>query len=207
MYGGDFGGIRISVEREMFQEYLVSDLDFGGLKSQGSIRIKIPPQSLTHPDFSIVPIFEYDNDLFYRRIEYVDDVFQYTKDAIQITNIKDGRGDMNMDMKPFGSYKNKRWEFQNETRFVLYVLPCNPMLEGANPEVSSIVTQSLLGNKSLPFTYYDMQLKDEILDTIEITLSPSASEAERIITQALIDQYAPKAQINNSALGKVVRLK
>ncbi|GAK37530.1 hypothetical protein [Bacteroides graminisolvens] len=207
MYGGDFGGIRISVEKEMFQEYFVSNLDFGGLKSQGFLITKIPPQSLTHPDFWVFPMLDYNNDLFYRHVEYVDDVFQYTKDCIQITNIKDGRGDMNMQMKPFGSYKNKRWGFQNETRFVLYVLPCNPMLEGVNPEVSSIVMQSLLGNKSLPFTYYDMQLKDEVLEKIEITLSPSASEAEKIITQALIDKYAPKAQIKDSALGKVVRLK
>jgi len=207
MYGGDFGGIRISVEKEMFQEYFVSNLDFGGLKSQGFLITKIPPQSLTHPDFWVFPMLDYNNDLFYRHVEYVDDVFQYTKDCIQITNIKDGRGDMNMQMKPFGSYKNKRWEFQNETRFVLYVLPCNPMLKGANPEVSSIVMQSLLGNKSLPFTYYDMQLKDEVLEKIEITLSPSASKAEKIITQALIDKYAPKAQIKDSDLGKVVRLK
>lgn len=207
MYGGDFGGIRISVEREMFQEYFVSDLDFGGLKSQGSIITKIPPQNLIHPDFWVLPILEYNNDLFYRHIKYVDDVFQFTKDAIQRSSTKDGREDMNMQMKPFGYYKNKRWEFQNETRFVLYILPCNPMLESANPEVSSIVMQSLLENKPLPFTYYDMQLKDEVLDKIEITLSPSASEAENIIVRALIDKYAPNAQIDNSTLGKVVRLK
>lgn len=207
MYGGDFGGIRISLEQEMFQEYFVSDLDFGGQKSQGFIITKIPKKDFSNPDFWILPIVEYSNDLFYRHIIYVDDVFQYTKDAIQITNLKDGRGDMNMQMKPFGYYKNKRWEFQDETRFVLYMLPCNPMLNGSNPEISSIVMQSLLENKSLPFTHYDMQLKDEALDKIEITLSPSASEAEKIIVHALIDKYAPKAQINDSSLGKVVRLK
>ncbi len=57
---------------------------------------------MAHPNFWVIPIMEYNNDLFYRRIKYVDNVFQYTKDAIQITNIKDGRGDMNMQMKPFG---------------------------------------------------------------------------------------------------------
>lgn len=207
MYGGDFGGIRISIEREMFQEYFVTNLDLGGLKTQGSIITKIPAQHLTHPDFWVIPIFDYDNDFFYRHVEYVDDVFQYTKDCIQITNVKDDRGDMNMQMKPFGSYKNKRWKFQDESRFVLYVLPCNPMLEGANPEVSSIVTQSLLGNKSLPFTYYDMSLNKDALDKIEITLSPSASEAEKIIIQALVEKFAPNAQVNNSTLGTVVRLK
>jgi hypothetical protein len=207
MYGGDYGGIRISLEQEMFQEYLVSNPDFGGQKWQGSIRTKIPLENMSHPDFWILPIQEYNNDLFYRHIIYVPDVFQYTKDAIQITNIKDGRGDVKMEMKPFGYYKNKRWEFQDEVRFVLYILPCNPMLEATNPEVGSIVMQSLLANKLLPFTYYDMQLKDEVLNTIEITLSPSASEAEKLIVRALVDKYAPNAQINDSTLGKVVRLK
>ena len=207
MYGGDFGGIRISMEREMFQEYIISNLDFGGLKPQGFIITKIPPEDLAHSDFWILPVLDYDNDLFYRRIKYVDDVFQYTKDAIQLTNIKDGHGNMNMQMKLFGYYKNKRWEFQNETRFVLYILPFNPMLEGANPDISSIVMHCLLGNKPLPFTYYDMKLKDEVLDKMEITLSPSASDAERIIVRALIDKYAPNAQIHNSAFGEVVRLK
>ena len=178
----------------MFQEYIISNLDFGGLKPQGFIITKIPPEDLAHSDFWILPVLDYDNDLFYRRIKYVDDVFQYTKDAIQLTNIKDGHGNMNMQMKLFGYYKNKRWEFQNETRFVLYILPFNPMLEGANPDI-------------LPFTYYDMKLKDEVLDKMEITLSPSASDAERIIVRALIDKYAPNAQIHNSALGEVVRLK
>ena len=68
MYGGDFGGIRISVEKEMFQEYFVSNLDFGGLKSQGFLITKIPPQSLTHPDFWVFPMLDYNNDLFYRHV-------------------------------------------------------------------------------------------------------------------------------------------
>lgn len=87
MYGGDFGGVRISVEQEMFQEYVVSDLDFGGQKSKGFIITKIPAKDLPHPDFWILSIADYENDLFYRHIEYVDDVFRYTKDAIQINNI------------------------------------------------------------------------------------------------------------------------
>ena len=207
MYGGDFGSVRISIEQEMFKEYIISDLDFGNLKSQGFIITKIPAQDITHPDFWFFPILNYDNDLFYRHVKYVDDVYQYTKEAIQITNIKDNRGDMNMQMKPFGYYKHKRWAFQNETRFVLYALPCNPMLEGANPEVSSLLMQSLLGNKSLPFTYYDMRLKDEVLDNIEITLSPSATKAQRIIIQALIDKYVPKAKVIESSLGNLIRLK
>ena len=39
IYSGEFGGVRISVEQEMFQEYVISDLDFGGQRSQGSIAL------------------------------------------------------------------------------------------------------------------------------------------------------------------------
>lgn len=207
MYGGDSGGVRISVEQEMFQEYIVSDLDFGAPQANGYMSTKVHPQGLTHPGFWVQPFLDYDNDLFYRRIQYVDDVFQYTKDAIQIEN-QGNRQDLVISMKPFGYYKNKRWEFQNETRFVLYVFPCNPMLiGGANPEVSKIVTRSFLNNKPLSFTYYDMNLKDDAVDGIEVTLSPSATEAQKVIVQALIDQYAPKVKMHNSSLGALVRLK
>lgn len=112
-----------------------------------------------------------------------------------------------MQMNPFGYYKNKRWEIQDEVRFVLYSLPMNPMLDGGNPDISSIIMQSLLGNKPLPFHYYDMSLKDDIFHNLEITLSPSATEAQKLIVQALIDKYAPDAKLKESALGKVVRLK
>lgn len=65
MYGGYFGGVRISIEQEMFKEYIISDLDFGSLKSQGFIITKIPAQQdITHPDFRFFPILNYDNDLF-----------------------------------------------------------------------------------------------------------------------------------------------
>jgi len=206
MYSGDFGGVRISMELNMYQEYSVSDL--GGLKSQGNIKIKIDPKDMKSPDFFILPMLDYNNDLFYRSVKYVDDVFQYTKDAIQITNFKDNRGDYIMDIKSFGYYKNKRWEFQEETRFVLYVFPFNPLIEVANPEISTIASQNFFNNKPLSFSHYDMHLKDDAIRNIEITLSPSATDAQRNnSTNLLLIKYAPQANINDSTLGKLVRLK
>lgn len=207
MYGGDNGGVRISLEREMFREYLISNIGIRNMQSPGTVKSKIPPQDMLNPSFFFIPIQNYDNDLFFRQIKYVDDISVFTKDAIQLTNVKGDRGDMHVETKLFGYYKNKRWEFQDEVRFVLYSLPVNPMLEGENPEISSLVIQSLLGNKSLPFHYYDMSLKDDAFNNLQITLSPSATEAQKLIVQALIDKYAPSAKLEESTLGKVVRLK
>ena len=112
-----------------------------------------------------------------------------------------------MEMKPFGSYKHKRWAFQKESRFVLYALPCNPLLNSANPNLSTIVINSLLQNKVLPFTHYDLRLKDDIIDNMTITLSPSVTNSQRIIVYALRDKYVPNAAIEESSLGSLVRLK
>ena len=55
--------------------------------------------------------------------------------------------------------------------------------------------------------YYDMKLKDDAFENLEITLSPSATESQETIVRALVDKYAHKAKIKESSLGKVVRLK
>lgn len=207
MYGGDKGGVRIGLEQRMFKEYPVSNIELGFGEAQGYMMSKIPPQDMTNPHFFIMPFMNYDNDLFYRHVRYVNDVFSYTKDAIKLTNIKGDRGNLEVDMKPFGYYKHTRWDFQNESRFVLYVFPYNPLVEGANPEISTIVTQSYLNNIALPFDDYYMHLNDVVFEDMEITLSPSATDAQRIIVECLKEKYAPQAHIKESGLGKLVRLK
>lgn len=206
MYGGDFCGLRISMDREMFQEYDVSGSDLRIPGGAGSIYTKIPPSDMNNPNFFIIPSHDYNNDLFYRKIKYVNDVHEYTKGAIKLDNVIDNHGDMQLEMKPFGYYKNIRWEFQKESRFVIYVFPVNLFLEGANPDISTIVVQSLLNNKPLPFNYYDMNLKEETMDTMVVTLSPSATEAQKILVQSLIDKYRSTAKVIDSSLGKLVRL-
>lgn len=210
MYGGDKGGIRISLEHDMFQEYPIENQDYHGGKNFGYTYpySKIPTKDMFQQEFSFIPIHEYDNDFFFRDVRYVDEVFQYTKDKIRISKLHDNnRGDVNMDMKPFGYYKHKRWSFQRESRFVLYALPCNPWLESDNPNLTTIITNTLLQNKPLPFTYYDLYLRKEVFDGMIITLSPSITEAQKIIVTTLRDQYAPMAKIEESSLGELVRLK
>ena len=207
MYGGDKGGVRIGLEQQMFKEYLIDNRSLNKHNVAGSIVSMIPPRDMLSPDYFFMPFTNYDNDMFYRRINYVDDVAKYTKDAITLSNIDGDRGNMTLSTKPFGYYKHKRWAFQNESRFVLYVLPINPLLEGGNPEVSTLVMRSLLDNKQLPFEDYYMYLKDEVINNIEITLSPSATDAQRILVDSLVAKYAPHATIRESGLGRLVRLK
>lgn len=207
MYGGDNGGVRIALEKEMFQEYLVNDLMVDNMKTEGSMWAKIPRQEFMNPEYFVMPIWDYNGNYFYRRVEYVDDVSVYTKNAACYDNIHDNRGCFSIKTRDFGTYKNKRWAFQNETRFVLNIFPENPLLLCHHPELSSIVASALRNNKELPFTYYDLHIKPEVINNIEIMLSPSADEADRLIVEALVEKYVPSATVIPSALGKVVRLK
>lgn len=207
MYGGDKGGVRIGLDQKMFKEYFVSNLELGWVQSHGYIISKIPPQDMINPNYFILPIMDYDNDMFYRHVKYVDDVYLYTKDAIKITNVEGNKRNLEMEMKPFGYYKHKRWSFQNESRFVLYVFPHNPLIDGEKPNISTIVAQCYLNNVPLPFDDYYLHLNDEVFEDMEITLCPSATDAQRIIVDCLKEKYAPNACVKESSLGKLVRLK
>ena len=90
---------------------------------------------------------------------------------------------------------------------MLYVFPYNPLLEGANPNISTVIMQSYLNNKQLPFEDYYMHLNEDAFKNMEITLSPSATDAQRIIVKSLVEKFAPDANVKESRLGKLIRLK
>ncbi|HBJ05166.1 MAG TPA: hypothetical protein DDY97_11265, partial [Prevotella sp.] len=144
------------------------------------------------------------SDFFYRDIEYVDDVQEKTSDLFKDT----GNG-VNIDFGKVGRYKNMRWAFQKESRFVLNVFPFNPLHvpEEMMDYVGNITANCYKGNKQLPFDYYDMKLQDAVVDNIEITLSPSMSESKRIIVEALCKQFTKNGIVKESNLSGLVNLK
>lgn len=206
MYAGVANGIRICLDEDMFQVYHIHDLNLNnGLHSEGSIMSLIPQKDIEANDYMIMPVYKNNkSDFFYRDIEYVDDVQDKTSDIFQDT----GNG-VNIDFGKVGRYKNMRWAFQKESRFVLNVFPFNPLhipTEMMNL-VGNITSNCYKGNKQLPFDYYDMKLQDAVVDNIEITLSPSMSESKRIIVEALCKQFTKNGIVKESNLSGLVNLK
>lgn len=197
-------GVRIGLEKDMFKKYQIVNPKWGGRQWQGSMILPLPPEAFDAKDHFVLPILTQEDDFFYRKIQYVDDVASKTKDAVIITPDENGKADAKISVGEIGRYKHKRWAFQNETRFVLTILPFNPLL--TNPDdVGSIVINSYIQNKPIPFTRYFMHLDPSALFNIEITLSPNATEGQRVIVESLIRQYAPSAVIKDSALGPLVK--
>lgn len=206
MYGGDKFGVRIGLEKDMFKKYFVKDPKWGGQQWHGSMLLSLPPEEFEKNDYFILPNQLIDTDYFYRKVQYVDDVEERTSNSVIITPNEDGTFRGNIAFGEIGRYKHKRWAFQNETRFALTILPFNPILYQNQDEVGTLALNACLQNKELAFTKYFMNLDERVLDNMEITLSPSSTEGQRTLVNALVKLYAPNAVVKPSALGRLIKI-
>lgn len=106
-----------------------------------------------------------------------------------------------------GTYKNKIWEFQNESRFVINIYPWTNGHFDINASHQGVSPIDLKTNPELPIQDYDLLLKDDAFDKLEITMSPDFSYANEIILHSLVKEYAPKALIKESELKGMVVFK
>ena len=216
MYTKDKWGVRLSFVKEGLFKTYTDDENFlhNGLVSTSfgaPIRFLFPTdvrwkQTKYMPPF-ITP--DYDRCNFYRKIEYVEDVKKYADDSVQITPQPDGKVSISMRTDKVGSYKNIRWAFQEESRFVLNFMPGNPIAafntSSFDTEQSRLISD-MMQNKDLGFSYYDMHLSDEAFDSLVITLSPLCDTSQCAIVEALRDKYASQAKVVESNLkGKLAK--
>lgn len=216
LYSGDKGGVRIGLERDMFQKFFIDDIIVGGRQIFGSGVSIVPREEiLDNDDYWIPPIFESDEIPFYRQMRYVDDVASELSKVVSINETVTGpfpdgetRKDakLTIDTSILGAVKNKRWEFEEESRFTLFIFPGNPLKYPKGPMVERLYS-NLINDKGVGFTYYDLHLNPTILGSMEITMSPSSLPGQRIIVESLCSKYAPNAFIRDSDLRDLVKMK
>lgn len=98
-------------------------------------------------------------------------------------------------------------KFQEESRFVIVILPRNRLISLGSPEIGAWMCHVVKNNIPSPLSYYDMDLKESILNDMEIVLSPSINETQKILVESLCSKYAPNAIIKDSNLKTTVKLK
>ena len=212
MYSGNAHGVRIAMDVDMFEDNVVGGTNVPpDIPHEGFLVGKIPAQDLFRHDYFVLPISmrqqaNGDDTLFYCHVNYVDDVDEMTKDAFQLTMTDATHASSNIAFGEIGKYKNKRWAFQEESRFRLVIFPFNPIR--CNPDlVSSVAVNAFRSNVPVPISEYYLKLKQEALNTIEITLHPNATVSDRVIVEALCAKYAQDAKIKVSELADRVILK
>lgn len=206
MYSSDSHGVRIGLDIDMFENNRVKDLTLpGGEKMEGEISSMLAPKDILNPNFFIFPFSSELTDLFYCHINYVDDVKAKTADAFKIWMTDSTHAAAKIAFGEIGKYKNKRWEFQKETRFRIFAQPYNSIYADVN--IGTYALDAYLTNKPLPFSKYFLSLRKEVLDEIEVTLHPNSTVSDKVIVEALCSKYANKATIAESSLKGKVKLK
>lgn len=209
LYAGDGFGVRLSLDSDMFMKYLICHEEGDSLNIQGAIISRVPKETLLNPNFFVFPpqIISSDEkyDMFFRKVEYVDDVKSYVDKLISHGDNSRGVPETRIEFGKVGKYKHRRWAFQEEVRFVLGIFPGNWLyLRGDNVQMA---IQAILNNQTVDFTSFFLHLSPEVMETMEITLSPSATESHRILVDALCEKYAPKATVRDSGIKNLVKLK
>lgn len=216
MYTKDRWGVRVSFVKEGLFKTYTDDKSFvhNGLVTTNlgaPIKYLFPTEERFQQKNYLPPFLteDYDKCHFYKKIKYVDDVTSYAYNSVQITNMSNNEWKLTIKQDKVGGYKNMRWAFQEESRFVLFFLPGNPTVSFNTPNFikdQSQFMEDIIRNKGLGFSHYDMHLNDESFDHLIITMSPLCDDAQWAIVEALRDKYAPKAMIRRSNLaGKLAK--
>jgi hypothetical protein len=202
-------------------------------KSRDGVRIKMncPPfiEHYTLPSHhggrytpvmpSVLPIelwkSHISKDMICFPIEYTDDPKRlYPK----VQRVNDAIDRIDLVLEDLGRCKNTRWEFQNEWRYIIAILPLSYNL---NMRIKYDINAKLLfqhdydvfrelldkGEADCGFSYMDIGINDEALNDIEITLSPTISENSRNIVESLVHYYVPYVKISESELSGLIKLR
>jgi len=109
------------------------------------------------------------------------------------------------------AYKHKYWEFQQEYRFVLFILPSLPIPErGLSDEayvtqLPNHIIHCMMSRIGPPIDYLDVDINPEVLDHIIVTLGPLCTEGDRLIVEALLRQYTQSGKLQQSKLTGTIR--
>lgn len=149
-------------------------------------------------------IFPNFNDgVFYRKVQYVDDVIKAVEKAVTIDNNQIA----GFNISKWGLYKNKRWSFQNESRFTLAIFPKPKWISIGDSRYATWLNHAISNGISLPFSHFDLELDDSVLQKISMTLCPSMSEGNKTIVRSLCSSYLDNIQPIESSLDGIVNLK
>lgn len=99
--------------------------------------------------------------------------------------------------KYVGYYRKDKWAFQEESRFVLYAVPFSP--------TDAVISHSdfinlIRVNSPNNVHFIDVPLKSDKLKKIEVVLGPNVDEGQTILVKALLQKFAPEAELKVSKL-------
>ena len=198
MYTNGGKGVRIGIEKD-FIDWDKQSIAFSvpsrqrhhkslSKDSSGAFSVTFNPTRIYRP---------LSDEACYRKVDYVSEMeyLEYEKNIGRVSSFLEI--DEEMMRKYVGVFRKDKWAFQEESRFVIYAVPYT----STDPVVSHNDFVNLIRlhmPNNVPFI--DVPIKAEKLRNVEVTLGPNVDEGQGILTKALLNKYAPYAQLGFSSL-------
>lgn len=207
LYGNKGKGVRIELDSDMFVTYSPNNTPNIKCSDTSDERyLIIPLEKVFNANYMLVPISRNinvnDTDIFFRKVKYVNNTANEVKDACILTDKK-----VHVKFNNIGKFKHKRWEFQQEVRFSIIILPNNGYTD--EKLVQYMLYNNIKNNISVPINEYFLQLKDEAISNITIRLGPSCEKSDEAIVESLMKNFVGEKynKIEHSTLKGYVKIK
>ncbi len=206
MYTDKGVGVRIGLDKDMFKMYTIKNGDIiNGIRiyTDAEHQKPISPHRMAQDDYWILPNFN--DEVFFKVVKYVPSVAIAMEEAkaVQRTDIQINQ----LQISKWGLYKSDRWSFQQESRFTLIIFPKSKAISLDNPVLSDWLQDALIKGVTPPLTYFDMELDENALNSMEITLCPNMSEGHKTIVESLCRAFLGDQKPIESSLSGCVKLK
>lgn len=162
-------------------------------------KLVVPPSDIHNDEFTVVNFVK---DSILCQIQYTNDDELLRPTVLNVDDKK-----YNMDLGKVGIYKNTYWDFQKEWRYRLMIIPISvkKMMQDHDSEMGDFQFKTIHGQASLPFSYYDLHIKDECFSDMSIMLAPDISESAKTFVELLVKEYNPHCTIEESTLSNLIQ--
>jgi hypothetical protein len=203
MYSKNMKGVRIGLNNPPFKMKLVNEQSDSPVKIIGEKFLPLTPKECFGENYFVFPYFM-DNDLFYKKIEYLnsDELKTRYNKMITIHRNHNFIEKASIHQRDIARIKHERWRFQEESRFVLMIT--HPI---KNPNDTNEVINKIFNEEPLSFSHFDLEISNENFEKMELVLGPNCSEADNLIVSSLREKYGVKKNIKHSALKDKIRFK
>lgn len=205
MYTSRNSGVRIKLRSSCFREYdidkecmqeLCPNLTIEGPES--SIKTFFPIEDFVEQPFICTP---FQNKQLLIPVTYTSD-----SSLLQPKLIKESQTGLEIEFDKLGKFKNKAWQFQDEWRYRMTVIPLSvkESLNTPPEQLSTNVIQRIISETYAMPEFIDLDIEDKVFNEMEVTISPFMSDGNRIIAYDLMEKYCTSAAIKVSELDNLV---
>lgn len=205
LYTPKMKGVRVGLPQFPFKKYLFKAGQYGltedtatYINQEWVYNSNIGAITLDMPTLLKVEYTD-DEEKIYPTVRNCDDILTL-REVIATGNMCGKNFNVTYSYEDVGKYKRSNWSFQNEWRYLIKSSPLSPK---DNPTFNShieVVRRIEDTESPAPYDKIFLEIDEIFLDEMEILIGPNCSEADKIIINSLISQYAPKATIRDSNL-------